>query len=96
MNPLNDRRLHPRLPFEVEVELHRPDLPVCVVRTEDLSNGGVLLILEDADWPPVGSRVQVRVSGPLGGDESAPLVEALVVRHAVEGVAVCFNETPSL
>lgn len=91
MNPVSDRRLHPRLPMEVEVELYRPDSPVCVVRTEDLSNGGVMLILDDPDRPPIGATVQVRVCGLLSG-ESPPMVEATVVRHADEGVAIKFAQ----
>ena len=94
MHSIVDRRMYPRLPLEVEVELHRPGRPMCVVRTEDLSNGGVLLILSDQDRPPVGDRVQVRVSGLLGGDDLPPMVEATVVRHADEGVAIQFSGDP--
>ena len=90
-NPVNDRRLYPRLPFEVEVELYRAGRPMCLVRTEDLSNGGLLLALEDVDRPAIGSCVHVRVSGPLGGEDSAPLVEATVVRHTDEGIAIRFD-----
>ncbi|MBK1717767.1 pilus assembly protein PilZ [Thiocystis violacea] len=95
MNLVSDRRLHPRLPFEVEVELYRPDCPTCVVRTEDLSNGGVLLLLEATDRPAIGTQVRVRVSIPLGGDDGAPLVDATVVRHTDDGVAIRFDETPA-
>jgi hypothetical protein len=77
--------------MEVEVELYRPGRPSCVVRTEDLSNGGVLLILDGEERPAVGDRVQVRVAGFLGGGEAAPLVDATVVRHAEGGVAIQFT-----
>lgn len=77
--------------MEVEVELYRPNAPVCVVRTEDLSSGGVMLILDKPDRPPVGTTVQVRVCGLLSG-ESPPMVEATVVRHTDEGVAIRFAE----
>jgi c-di-GMP-binding flagellar brake protein YcgR len=93
MDLANDRRLYPRLPFEIEVELHLPDQPICLVRTEDLSNGGVMLILNGMDWPAIGSRVRVRVAYPLGGEDDTPLVDATVVRHAEEGVAIQFDET---
>lgn len=87
-----DRRRYPRLPLEVEVELYRPGQAPQVVRTEDLSNGGVFLDLEGADPPPLGARVQVKVVGMLGGGEAAPLVDALVVRHADGGFAVTFTQ----
>ena len=75
----------------VEVELYRPERPMCVVRTEDLSNGGVLLILDAEERPAVGDKVRVRVAGLLGGGEAAPMVEATVVRHAEAGVAIQFT-----
>lgn len=90
----SDKRRYRRLPVEVEVELHRAGQPMCVVRTEDLSCGGVLLILDGVARPPLGTPVQVRVVGTLGAGEVPPLVDALVVRHAPDGVAVkFFDET---
>jgi hypothetical protein len=88
-----DRRQYPRFPVTIEVELYRPGRPMQVVRTEDLSSGGVRLILDDDDRPPLGAKVRVRVVGTLGEGESPPLVEALVVRHASDGVAVKFAES---
>ncbi|NEX21183.1 PilZ domain-containing protein [Thiorhodococcus mannitoliphagus] len=90
MSPVSDRRQHQRLPMEVEVELHQEGEPVRIVRTEDLSQGGVLLVLNGHARPAVGSRVQVRVCGLLGGGEAPPMVEATVVRHIEAGVAVQF------
>lgn len=92
MSQTSEKRLHPRLPVVVEVELHRPGLPMRVVWTEDLSNGGVMLAMNgQSDWPPLGSRVQIRVSGLLGGGEEGPLVDAVVVRHTQTGIAVQFD-----
>lgn len=87
-----DRRRYPRLPLELELELHLPGQPVRKVRSEDLSHGGVLLILGREERPALGAKVMVRVSDALGGGDPAPLVEALVVRHAEDGVAVQFVE----
>lgn len=92
MDSVSDRRQFPRLPVEVEVELHQPGQPVRVARTEDLSGGGVMLILNGHGRPEIGTRVHVRVSGLLGEGETPPLVAATVVRHAEEGVAVRFVE----
>lgn len=88
----SDQRRHRRLPLEVEVELYCAGQPMRVVRTEDLSCGGVLLILGGIERPPLGTQVQVRVVGTLGEGESPPLVDALVIRHAPDGVAVKFSD----
>ncbi|NEV60479.1 PilZ domain-containing protein [Thiorhodococcus minor] len=87
----SDRRQHPRLPMEVEVELHEAGEPVRIAHTGDLSQGGVLLVLNGHPKPEIGTRVQVRVCGLLGGGEEPPLVEAIVVREIQEGVAVQFT-----
>lgn len=87
----SDRRQHPRLPMEVEVELFVEGNPVRIAQTGDLSQGGVLLVLNGHPKPEVGTRVQVRVCGLLGGGEEPPLVEAVVVREIEEGVAVQFT-----
>ena len=88
----SDKRRYRRLPMEVEIELHRAGQPMRVVQTEDLSAGGVLLILDAVDHPPLGTLVQVRVVGTLGEGETPPMVDAMVVRHAPAGVAVEFSD----
>ena len=92
MSNTSEKRLHPRLPVVVEVELHCPGQPASLVWTEDLSNGGVMLALNGGNaWPQLGSKVQIRVSGLLGGGEEGPLVDAVVVRHTDTGIAVQFD-----
>ncbi|ACL74115.1 conserved hypothetical protein [Thioalkalivibrio sulfidiphilus HL-EbGr7] len=86
-----DRRRHPRIPMEVEVELHVPAEALRVVRTRDLSGSGVLLLMPAEGRPAIGARVQVRVVGALGDGDAPPLVPATVVRDLPEGVAVAFE-----
>lgn len=92
MESSQDRRRFLRLPFQVEVELYRPDCEMCVVWTEDLSKGGVLLLMNGHDnWPPIGTKVQIRVAGVLDCGERGPLVDATVVRHTENGIALSFD-----
>lgn len=87
-----DRRRHPRLPMSVEVELYRPGQPTLAIETEDLSGGGVFLVMDAADRPSLGERVRLRLVGTLGAGETPPIVDAVVVRHSEKGVAVEFSE----
>ncbi|HSP01589.1 MAG TPA: PilZ domain-containing protein [Thioalkalivibrio sp.] len=87
----SERRRHPRLPMEVEVELHVPGEPMRVTRTQDLSGSGVLLLLAKEECPAPGTQVQIRVVGSIGEGEEPPLVPARIVRHVGEGVAVEFE-----
>ena len=90
----SERRRHPRIPMEVDVELYCPGEQMRIVRTQDLSGGGVLLLFSADDRPALDTQVQVRVVGTLGDEgEAPPLVEGRVVRHLPEGVAVEFIDT---
>lgn len=85
-----DRRAYPRLPLALEVELYEDGKPMRVVRTEDLSSGGTRLILDGTEAPPPGTRIRVRVVGFLGDGDQPPIVDATVVRHSGDGVAIRF------
>lgn len=87
-----DRRAYPRIPMEIDVEVHCPNSPVQVLRTADLSHAGLLLVMDSPDRPPVGSQVKIQAVGHLGNGERPPLVEAWVVRHVDEGFAVLFED----
>jgi len=69
-----------------------PGAEARVLRTADLSHGG-LLVAEDRALPAIGTAVELRVLGTLGGDEPPPLVRGRVVRHTPEGFAIAFDET---
>lgn len=77
--------------MQVEVELHRAGQEVEVVLTEDLSEGGVFVRMDGLEFPPVGSRVHLRLVGTLGEGETPPMVEAVIVRHLPNGVALAFD-----
>jgi hypothetical protein len=89
----SDRRRHPRIPMEVEVEVHVEGEPLRVGHTMDLSGGGLLVILPESECPPPGTSIQVRVVGALGDGEEPPLVPGRVVRHMGDGVAVEFDSS---
>ncbi len=88
----DDRRLYPRIPVEIDVEVHCPDTPMQVLRTADLSHIGLLLVMDSPDRPPVGSLVKIQVVGCLGNGERPPLVNARVIRHVDQGFAVLFED----
>lgn len=87
----DDRRTYPRIPVEIDVEVHCPNTPIQVLRTADLSHIGLLLVMDSPDRPPVGSQVKIQVVGNLGNGERPPLVTARVIRHVDEGFAVLFE-----
>jgi len=87
-----DKREYPRMPIELDVEVYCPDMPVRVLRTVDLSDNGLLMMMDSAELPPLGSQVWIQVVGKLGNDAPPPLVKAQVVRHITGGFAVSFKD----
>ncbi len=89
---MREHRRHERFPFSVEVEITYQGL----VRkkrqhyfTRDMSDGGVFLEGKGSRCPPVGTLLEARVLGTVGG-EAPPVVQARVVRVDPDGMAIAF------
>jgi len=89
---MRENRRHERYPITVEVEVMLPGFwkkRRRILRTRDMSNSGVFLECSGASCPPVGTELEVRISGLVDG-EAPPLVRARVVRVTRDGMAVVF------
>lgn len=87
-----EKRKHLRIGLIVDIELTLPDQQILTVRTRNISDGGLFLVLDDIELPPVGTEVQVRLKNQLGDGEEPPINRAMVVRHESEGVGLSFVE----
>lgn len=84
----NDRRLHERIPLAVSALLFDDSAGGSrTVKTKDVSDGGVLLVMDEPK-PAVGSVIRLQVVGL--GDGEAPIVELRVMRHTVDGVGCAY------
>ena len=88
----SEQRKHLRIGLVVDIELTLPDKGMTVVRTKNISDGGLFLVLDDIEMPPVGTEVQVRLKNQLGDGEEPPINRAKVVRHEGDGVGLEFLE----
>lgn len=89
---MSDKRQHERYPFEVEVEVIVPKLfwgQRRVMRTRDMSHGGLFIESDGRPLPPLGAELRVRVLQGGEGQEM-PVVRARVVRVTPDGMAVEF------
>ncbi|HJW81767.1 MAG TPA: PilZ domain-containing protein [Acidiferrobacterales bacterium] len=89
---MRENRRDERYPISVEVEVMIPGFwkkRRQMLRTRDMSNSGVFLESGNQPCPPVGAELEVRISGPVGG-EAPPVVRARVVRVSGDGMAVVF------
>ena len=88
----SEQRKHLRIGLVVDIELTYPNNEVKHVRTKNISDGGLFLVLDKIEMPPIGTEVQVRLKNQLGDGEEPPVNRALVVRHDPDGVGLSFIE----
>jgi len=91
-NSGSEQRRHLRIGLVVEIELTLPEQKKVVVRTRNISDGGLFLVLDDTEMPPIGTEVQVRLKNQLGDGKEPPINRATVVRHGPDGIGLAFLE----
>ncbi|MCW9013486.1 MAG: PilZ domain-containing protein [Gammaproteobacteria bacterium] len=88
----SENRKHLRIGLVVDIELTLQDKDPINVSTKNISDGGLFLVLDDIELPPVGTEVMVRLKNQLGDGEEPPINRAMVVRHDPDGVGLQFLE----
>lgn len=88
----SENRKHLRIGLGVEIELTVPGQDPVTVRTRDISDGGLYLVLDETNMPAVGSEVTVQLKNQLGDGEEPPANRARVVRREPNGVGLEFLE----
>jgi len=87
-----ENRKHLRIGLIVEIELTLPGQSMINVRTRNISDGGLYLILDDIELPDIDTEVKVRLKNQLGDGEEPPINRAKVVRHEQDGIGLVFLE----
>ncbi|HEY9050114.1 MAG TPA: PilZ domain-containing protein [Gammaproteobacteria bacterium] len=85
-----EQRKHLRIGLIVDIEMTLPLKGIVNVRTRNISDGGLFLILDNIEMPTVGTEVQVRLKNQLGDGEEPPINRARVVRHESDGIGLEF------
>jgi len=88
----SENRKHLRIGLVVDIELTLPDKEPVEVRTRNISDGGLYIILDKIELPAIGTEVKVRLKNQLGDGEEPPINRALVVRHETDGMGLQFLE----
>lgn len=89
-----DRRKTPRMAMTLPVRVRCSGRPEIEVTTGDLSQGGAFLNGAPADFPPIGTEVQVQAVKPPGDGDPAPVIRARIVRSTPGGVGIEFLIDP--
>lgn len=84
---MSDKRQFVRTPFACRIKIQHESIGELMVKTRDISDGGVFVILDPDKVPPIGSIVTGQVQGMPG---EAPVLDMEVVRAEPEGVGLKF------
>lgn len=85
----HEKRRHVRTPFVCRIKITHESVGELTVKTRDISDGGVFVVLEPEQIPPVGTIVTGQVQGLL---DDAPVLQMEVVRMEPSGVGLRFME----
>jgi len=87
----DNNRQFPRKEIQIEVELSFHKDSSCNVITQDMSQGGMLMRLNDTGHYPLGEMVNLRFKDPFA-DFAPTEKDAIIVRHTDNGIAVAYIE----
>lgn len=82
-----EKRKYLRTPLQCKIKIIHDSLGELIVKTRDISDGGVFVILEPNQIPPIGSHVTGQVQGLM---DDAPILEMEIVRVEPGGVGLRF------
>lgn len=86
-------RKYPRRIIHLEVELGFPSGEKKSVRTQDISDGGVFLVVDKLRRPVIGEVVEVKIINDAQEPGfTFPSNDAVVVRQEESGIGVAFIE----
>ena len=82
-----DKRRHVRTSFACRIKIAHDSVGELLVKTRDISDGGVFVVLDPEQIPPVGTRLTGQVQGLM---DDAPVLQLEVVRVEPAGVGLRF------
>ena len=88
---MTNQRKHSRLPLPMTVEISVEDQVPVVMKTRDMSDGGVFLEYNKNLVLQMGVKLTIRVVENMQGEEP-PAIPATVVRVTDDGFAVQFDQ----
>ena len=82
-----DQRRDHRTPLKVKVKVSHPSFGEAVVQTRDISDGGIFLLTENLQFPPVGTILEGQVQGM---EVEGPILKLEIVRMEPAGIGLKF------
>lgn len=82
-------RKHARFPMTVSVKISHPSIGEKIVKTKNISDGGLFLLVDSTEMPLVGEII----TGQIQGMDNAPIINMKIVRVETEGLGLQFIDT---
>ena len=82
---MENKRVHPRYPLSVDVKVTHPDIGEKMVKTRNISDSGLFILVEPTAMPPIGEIVQGQVQGE---HDDMPVVKMKIVRMENDGLGL--------
>lgn len=88
---MDNKREHLRTPMTCRIKIYNEQLGELLVKTRDISEGGVFVILDaEHNNLPLGAKVTGQIQGLM---DDAPIVDMEVVRAEPEGLGLKFTNS---
>ena len=84
---MENKRQHERYPLSVDVRITHPDIGDKMVKTRNISDSGLFIIVEPTEMPAVGEVVQGQVQSE---HDDMPVVSMKIVRMEDDGLGLQF------
>ncbi len=85
------KRSHPRHDIRINAALTCLSTDSRIVKTRDISAGGMFLLLDNPDDFPIGEMAHIHFLDPLN-NEADTFKDAVIVRVTNDGIALSFVE----
>jgi len=82
-----NKRQHIRTPLQCKIKISHESFGEAIVKTLDISDGGVFVALDPDKIPPVGTIITGQVQGLM---DDAPILKMEVMRVEGNGVGLRF------
>lgn len=82
-----NQRRHQRTTLRCKFKIWHDSIGEMMVSTRDISDGGLFLIMDEANIPPIGTILRGQVQGLM---DDAPIVVMEVVRVEAGGIGLRF------
>ena len=84
-----DKRQYERTPLRTSIRITHDTFGELLVKTRDISHGGVFLLTTDLPMPPIGTIIEGQVQDEYG---ERPIVRMEIVRVESGGIGLMFIE----